>query len=428
MTPPAAAPTVVIVDPHSSGSLYAPRLKMAGYELVAVMTAEHPPAVVVSSFHPEDFDYLLPAWAAGSAGAAGTPDELARRLGGRRIACVLPGTESGVALADALAQRLTPELANVPGLTRARRHKGAMQQALSAAGLPIASFRTCRAPADVEDWLAAHPGIGFVLKPAMSAATDGVTLFEPGADWRPAWDQIYLSTNKLDGVNDEIIVQAFMAGDEYVIDTFSSPEGHSVTDVVRYEKRRSSLGSPQYDYVEFVPPGQARDAGLFDFAYRVLDAVGIRFGLAHLEVMLTEDGPRLVEVGARIAGAGLPLAAVAATGEGPVRRLVRYLAGGTKPDVYRLEVPTAIAFIRIDQAGTVRDLSALAEVRELPSFWWEEIGLAVGQWVEPPPDLFASVRYGRVGLRNSDAGQLARDVARLRQIERGIVVAHGAQR
>jgi hypothetical protein len=85
-------------------------------------------------------------------------------------------------------------------------------------------------------------------------------------------------------------------------------------------------------------------------------------------------------------------------------------------------VPTAIAFIRVDRAGTVRDLSALARVRELPSFWWEEVGQVGGA----PPDLFTSVRYGRVGLRNADARQLARDVAEFRRIERDIVVAGGA--
>lgn len=42
---------------------------------------------------------------------------------------------------------------------------------------------------------------------------------------------------------------------------------------------------------------------LFSYVCQVLDATGVRNGPAHVEVMITDDGPRLIEIGARLAGA-----------------------------------------------------------------------------------------------------------------------------
>jgi biotin carboxylase len=40
---------------------------------------------------------------------------------------------------------------------------------------------------------------------------------------------------------------------------------------------------------------------------RVLDALGIRFGPAHTELMLTKEGPLLIEIGARLDGSDAPI-------------------------------------------------------------------------------------------------------------------------
>jgi phosphoribosylamine-glycine ligase len=48
---------------------------------------------------------------------------------------------------------------------------------------------------------------------------------------------------------------------------------------------------------------------LVDYTTRALDAFGFRFGPAYSEIMLTADGPRLVEVNSRVAGSGMAAAA-----------------------------------------------------------------------------------------------------------------------
>ena len=49
---------------------------------------------------------------------------------------------------------------------------------------------------------------------------------------------------------------------------------------------------------------RAKVAGtLFEYAVQVLDALGIQYGPCHFELMWTDQGVRLVEVGARVHGA-----------------------------------------------------------------------------------------------------------------------------
>ncbi|MCE0446307.1 hypothetical protein LT493_20785 [Streptomyces tricolor] len=61
----------------------------------------------------------------------------------------------------------------------------------------------------------------------------------------------------------------------------------------------ASAGYPVYDYEEPVPVGSAEAAPPCRFVGAALDALGVRWGAAHTEVMLTERGPVLIESGAR---------------------------------------------------------------------------------------------------------------------------------
>ena len=57
-----------------------------------------------------------------------------------------------------------------------------------------------------------------------------------------------------------------------------------------------------YDYMEWVSAEEIDYENIVEYAKQALDAIGIKFGPSHLELMLTEDSPRLIEVGARLHG------------------------------------------------------------------------------------------------------------------------------
>ena len=69
--------------------------------------------------------------------------------------------------------------------------------------------------------------------------------------------------------------------------------------------------------VMFAPPSFVIKGGCFspydetmaplrDYAAHCLDAVGFDWGASHIEIMLTREGPRLVEINGRLVGARIP--------------------------------------------------------------------------------------------------------------------------
>jgi biotin carboxylase len=198
-----------------------------------------------------------------------------------------------VELADKLAFALTPELANVPELARARRHKAEMQRALQHAGLPVIRTLNTASMAEVTDWLI-HENLtnaALVLKPPASAGSDKVFHIEAGEDWKRIFDYILSTPTCLLGkISETVIVQEQITGIEYAVDTVSASGKHVLTDLLRYKKTAAGKRMTVYDYTEFVPFDRHQHMELVSYTKQALDALGIRWGAAHSEIMLTSVG------------------------------------------------------------------------------------------------------------------------------------------
>lgn len=410
-------PVVVIVDPYSSGVMYAPALRKAGFSPVAVISAPGPAPDFTSTLRPKDFDVVLAA-----------DDGLIDRLAPMSPVAVLPGTESGVELADRLADQLTPRRANSPQLAPARRHKGAMVAAVAARGIPVARTVTARRSDQVERWIADEglTGVDLVVKPAMSAGTEGVQLARGGEGWRPAMAGLLGRTNAMGVVDTDVVIQERVTGTEYAIDTFSHDGLHTVTDICRYGKVDIGPNFAVYDHVEFVAYDDDGHAELVRYVERVLDALGIRFGSAHTEVMLTADGPRLIETNARLAGGGIPGAAWLATGETGVDRLIDQLRGA--PDVrldFTLHRSVLTMLFMAPQSGIVSNVEAYYRIRELRTCRHLRVKVGNGDFVPATSDLMSTTRLGWAVLADRDHQRVRADHASARAIAAEVRIEGG---
>src|SRR4029079_10932475 len=97
-------------------------------------------------------------------------------------------------------------------------------------------------------------GRDLVIKPPKSASTDGVTLVPRGEGWLAVFNSALHSTNRMGIINDSLIVQQYVEGTEYVVDTLSHDGVHTVTDVCRYTKVRNGPQMAVYDTMEWVEP------------------------------------------------------------------------------------------------------------------------------------------------------------------------------
>ncbi|MFL6122116.1 ATP-grasp domain-containing protein [Actinophytocola sp.] len=410
------ARSVVVVDPYSSGNLFAAALREHGYVPVCVTTGETPPEIYLSSYRPADFDAVHVF--------RGDPTSLAAELRHLSPVAVIPGAETGVELADTLAAALTPDRANVPATTSARRHKGEMARVVSDSGLPALRTLCTSDGEEASAWLV-RVGLAdsdIVLKPPRSGGGNGFTLVPAGTDWRPAFDALLRTPDQYGNLDGEVVVQEYAAGVEYAVDTVSQDGGHAVTAICRYGKTRNATHAAVYESIEFLPFGLPGHPEVCDFVRKALDALGVRFGAAHTEVMVTADGPRLIEVGCRIAGGGLPDACRLATGESPVDRVVRCVEGALGRQDFDLELPVVVAFLVARDEGVATNAEVFQGVRSLASYCGGHIGFRTGEYVASTADLITTMRSGWVLLGNHDRMRLLADYQAVRDIERTFII------
>jgi len=404
----------VVVDPLGTGQEYPAAFREAGVETVAVMSMPEPIALYKASWHPENFQHIH-LYDGDLAG-------LAEVLRGYRPLCLIPGSETGVELAEQLVELVVPGTGHVPALAAARRDKWAMAMALRDAGLPHLR-QTCSAdPDEIERWL--HiTGLAesrVVVKPPKSAATDNVHIVPPGVDWRPFFDQIYGHMNEFGLRNDAVLVQEYAEGPEFLIDSYSVDGVHGLVDVCRYTKVQKGDRIGIYDLVDFIEPDHPQVSAVWPYARQVLDAVGIRNGCCHTEVILTGDGPRLLEVGARPAGGGHQMITKMATGTNHIERTVAHRVRGEFRPGYELVQYVASVVISAPEAGTWCNAELFADVDSLATFRMKHFYFGTGDTVPAPGGL--STMLGWVVLVTRDKAALDADYHRIKELERQIKV------
>ncbi|WP_274911518.1 ATP-grasp domain-containing protein [Streptomyces sp. WZ-12] len=415
----AAGRPAAIVDPYSSGTFFAPSFRAAGIPAVAVLSRAEVLTTYADSWHPEDFDEVIPY--------EGDLLPVVERLRALDVRCVVAGSDPGVELADVLAAELTPELANVPALTAARRDKGEMAAAVAAAGLPVIRQICTDRAEEVAAWLVREDLVGrdLVVKPPKSASTDGVVRIPQGVGWREEFAAQLGHPNQWGVVNDRMLVMEYATGTEFVVDTFSSRGRHTVTDVTRYQKIDNGRHMAVYDAMEWLAPDDPLVAGLVEYTVGVLDAVGMRFGAAHVEIMLTADGPRLVELNARPHGGGQPRFCRHATGDSQIDRTVRAVqhgGAGPVPESYTLLRNMLVVFLISHSTGVVRNAEVFDGLAKLASLHHVAVQVRNGQVLEVTRDLLHTLSLGFVVLAHEDREQLWADYAEVRRMERQLQV------
>ncbi|TDP94075.1 ATP-grasp domain-containing protein [Labedaea rhizosphaerae] len=401
----------VVVDPMSTGRDYPAVFAASGVEVVAVLT--EPPERMAKPFapswSPELFQHVLVH--------DGDLPVLAAKLKAFDPVCVIAGSEIGVELADALVEMVLPGTGNVPSLAPARRDKWAMAQAMRAAGVPhIRQFCSAN-PAEIAAWLDAEglASAKLVVKPPKSGGTDDVHLVLPGEDWRPWFDRILGKIN-IDGIrNDAVMVMEFASGPEYLVDSYSVDGEHGLVDVCRYTKVQRGDRIGIYDLVDFAAPDDPDVQEVWAYAQRVLDAVGIRNGCGHTEVIVTADGPVLVEIGARPAGGGHQMITELATGTNQLIRTVEHRVHGRFTPVTPLRQYVCSVVLMSPKPGRWLNPSLFDSVDDLATFHMKHFYYGEGDEVPEATSLDSMV--GWVVLTSDDHKTMMADYRRVKALE-----------
>jgi hypothetical protein len=403
------AGAAVVVDAYSTGARLAPRFAAAGLPVVHVQSSPHLPAFYARAFRAGDFVENVVH--------EGDLEATAARVAAHDPAFVVVGAEPGVPLADALSERLGLP-SNGSELSQARRDKNAMSEALRSAGLRAAeALKTGEAAAAVA-WATARGGEPVVVKPLDSAGTDGVSICKDAAAIEAAFTANLGRPNALHGANEELLVQELLQGTQLFVNTVSWDGVHHVSEVWRDNKLRVGANFI-YDYEELLPRHGPQQDLVVPYVEAVLDALGIRFGPSHTEVMLTATGPVLVESGARMHGSVPDEIVDRCTPSHQTLTAEAYLDPGAvarraaKP--YELLAGAYCVMLISQHEGTIVSDLGMVEVEALPSFAGTISMLGPGDQLKRTVDLFSCP--GIIYLVDPDRARLKADYDRIRELD-----------
>jgi biotin carboxylase len=181
--------------------------------------------------------------------------------------------------------------------------KLAMREHLADKGVPSVAAADVTSAADIEEFGRLH-GYPVVLKPIDNTASRGVVIIERAEDVAGVWAQALGLRERGDLVLgqffpvDRYIVEEYIDGPEYSVETFSFDGHHSVVAITE----KYTIGVVEAAHALPARLSPEVDAEVADYVRTFHDAMGLRDGVAHTEIKISSKGPRVIESHDRLAG------------------------------------------------------------------------------------------------------------------------------
>lgn len=287
---------VVIVHPLESGTLLVAAFKQIGVDCILISNKND-----VQHLNTLDYIEILLD--------SGNQTSLRNKLDRYHIIAITPGSEQAVILSDQLASYFNV-YANTLELSTARRDKSLMAIATQQAKLPVPSQVTIRTHQQLTSLL--KTGLfnndfdwPVILKPTQSMGSEDVHLCKTEEALKNACQKVLGSNNRLQLKNQECLIQEYLQGTEYAVDTVSVNGKHTVVSFWQYQKPNddSIIGLLPFSSKRLLSSNGHVQSLLTEYINTLLTALGIKHGPAHTELIITHDNDvKLIESAARLHG------------------------------------------------------------------------------------------------------------------------------
>lgn len=233
-------------------------------------------------------------------------------------------------------------------------NKARMREKLLEHGVPIPKFYIVNS---YEEYLLAIKNFSnkFIVKPANNSGSRGVILVTNQNEVQYAYE--YSNGYSRNG---EIVVEECMEGPEVSVETLTVD---GVTHVITITDKLTT-GSPNFVEMGHSQPSilskEVKDK-ITEVAISAVKAIGIENGPSHTEIMVTDEGPKIVELGARLGGDNITTHLVPlSTGVDMVECCIK-IALGDEPDFSsKFEKGSAIRYFQSSE-GIIVNVEGLKE-------------------------------------------------------------------
>jgi biotin carboxylase len=292
------------------------------------------------------------------------------------------GADVEVTVAEAAAHAGLPGIS--PEAARNTKNKVRSRERLQAAGIPNPAFREVTSASDA---VRAADDIGFplVVKALDNSASRGTTVVE-GRDQLPAAFELAVAAS----TTRTALLEGLMRGTEHSCEILLTRGGAT---------RRLNIVDRPFDYsggfafeLGHVNPSRlSREVQdqIFALTERAAAAVGVDWGAFKADIMVTADGPRIIEVTARLSGGfDCQYTTPLATGRNFIRAAMRLAVGRAidEGDLTPSRHRYAAAWVSQPEPGRVARIGDMAPVLALPGVEHVFLRVAEGEAILPYRD------------------------------------------
>jgi len=403
----------VIVDGYSTGAGYAPEFLKYSIFCIHVQSQKIIPKVYAHTYVPEhyyaqhflneDFSVLI------------------TELRSYNPEFVIAGAECGIELADQLSAKL-----GLPGndiaLSVHRRNKHLMREEIKAKGLQTIPSMRVETLDEVLSWASIQNTWPLIVKPLSSAGGEGVKICHTLEDVSIGFlDIMATKINMLGFKNQYVLIQHYIEGEEYVVNTASLAGKHKFCELWTYTRYVLAGGRKIYDTAKIIDIETKDHEEVISYALAVVEALGIKYGAAHVEVIKNEQGCFLVEMGARLMGANLPFSLLyqCITTSQVSYTLMAY----ANPQEFREKIeasyqvvqPLIALFMVSTTTGTIKAINFLNEIKSVQSFYDIKLAVHIGDTLQITIDYQTSP--GMIYLTHKDPEIIEQDRLYIRELE-----------
>ncbi|MBQ8359141.1 MAG: ATP-grasp domain-containing protein [Oscillospiraceae bacterium] len=256
-------------------------------------------------------------------------------------------------------------------------NKAEMRKALKAANVPVPAFFKV---SDMAQYKAAAGQFSgpFVVKPADSSGSRGIYLVKDITDTEDI-ERAYRHSRPHSRSGD-VVVEEYMTGPEVSVETLTV---NGVCHVIQITDKITT-GAPHFVEMGHTQPSRLADPvkmQIAEVAKAANRAIGIENGPSHTEIIVTEEGPKIVELGARLGGDCITTHLVPlSTGVNMVQCCIRIALGQTPDIVPKCSKVSAIRYFS-QRSGVVKSIAGVEEARKIPGVKQISIVHGVGEAV-----------------------------------------------
>jgi hypothetical protein len=139
-----------------------------------------------------------------------------------------------------------------------------------------------------------------VIKPVSSTSTGEVTFCSSDEEISRAFRDLVGTNHPSGDKNTKVLAEEQLDGIKFGVNTVSWDGKHRLAELWRYHNIRVQGAGRVYDSACLCDRPDEILMPLVRYAFKILDALGIRYGPAHTEVMLTKKGPLIIDSVAQV--------------------------------------------------------------------------------------------------------------------------------